>query len=160
MLVDTHAHLDFPEFAADLDAVVLRAKEAGVAKIVAIGTTLESSRKVIQLAEKYPEVYAVVGIHPTSVRQEIEDFADELKELVNHPSVVAVGETGLDYHYLPSTTREREISEATFGAASTETIEAEIADEAEIAAQSTAFEQHLELAAAKSKNVVIHQRDA
>jgi TatD DNase family protein len=160
MLVDTHAHLDYPEFTDDLDAVVLRAKNAGVTKILAIGTTSESSRTAVQLAEKYPEIYAVVGIHPTSIRGEREDFISQIQELVEHPKVVAVGETGLDYHHLPSSMRMREVSESAFGATSTELIEAELADEAEIAAQSAAFEQHLELAAAKSKNVVIHQRDA
>jgi TatD DNase family protein len=160
MLVDTHAHLDYPEFTDDLDAVVLRAKNAGVTKILAIGTTLESSRKAIHFAEQYPGIYAVVGIHPTSVREERGDFISEIQEMLGHPKVVAVGETGLDYHHLPSSTRTQEISETTFGAASTEVIESDLADEAEIAAQLAAFEQHLELAAAKSKNVVIHQRDA
>jgi TatD DNase family protein len=160
MLVDTHAHLDYPEFTDDLDAVVLRAENAGVTKILAIGTTFESSRKAVHFAEKYPGIYAVVGIHPTFVHGEREDFISAIQELVGHPKVVAVGETGLDYHRLPSSMRTREISETAPGAALTEEIESELADEAEIAAQSAAFEQHLELAAAKSKNVVIHQRDA
>ena len=62
MLIDTHAHLDFPEFAGDLDSVLQRAKEAGVGKIIAIGTTLQPSRTAIGFAEQYPEIYAVVGI--------------------------------------------------------------------------------------------------
>ena len=74
MLVDTHAHLDFPEFSGDVDAVLSRAKEAGVSRIIAIGTTLQSSRNAINLAEQYPEVYAVIGIHPTSASKEREDF--------------------------------------------------------------------------------------
>ncbi len=160
MLVDTHAHLDFQEFAGEVDAVVDRAKAAGVNRIIVIGTTLKSSRQAILFAEQYPEIYAVVGIHPTSVSEEREDFIYELSQLVDHPKVVAIGETGLDYHHLPSSHRKREISETTFGAESTETIEAELADEAEISTQAAAFEQHLELAATKSKNVVIHQRDA
>jgi TatD DNase family protein len=160
MLVDTHAHLDFPEFATDLDAVLRRAKEAGVSKIIAIGTTLQSSRTAILFAEQHPEVYAVVGIHPTSVSEERGDFLSELSQLADHPKVVAIGETGLDYHRLPSSLRKQEISETTFGAASTETIESDLHDDAEIDSQSIAFEQHLELAATKSKNVVIHQRDA
>jgi TatD DNase family protein len=94
MLVDTHAHLDYPEFTDDLDAVVLRAKNAGVTKILAIGTTLESSRNAVHFAEKYPEIYAVVGIHPTSVHEEREDFISEIQELIGHLKVVAVGETG------------------------------------------------------------------
>ncbi len=160
MLVDTHAHLDFPEFAGDVDAVLSRAKEAGVSRIIVIGTTLESSRQAIKFAELYPEVFAVIGIHPTSASKEREDFSSTLRELADHPKVVAIGETGLDYHHLPSSLREQEISEATFGAASTETIESDLHDDAEIASQSAAFEQQLELAASKSKNVVIHQRDA
>ena len=64
MLIDTHAHLDFPEFAEDLDHVLLRAKEAGVERIITIGTSLQSSRKAVHLAERYPQIYASVGIHP------------------------------------------------------------------------------------------------
>ena len=160
MLIDTHVHLDFPEFAGDLEAVLSRAKEAGVSRIIAIGTTLHSSRAAINFAEQHPEIYAVVGIHPTSVSEEREDFLSELQQLAEHPKVVAIGETGLDYHRLPSSRRKQEISETTFGAASTETIESDLRDDAEIAAQSVAFEQQLELAATKMKNVVIHQRDA
>lgn len=160
MLVDTHAHLDFPEFASDLDAVLRRAKDAEVSRIIAIGTTLQSSRNAILFAEQHPEVYAVIGIHPTSVSKEPGDFFSELSQLAEHPKVVAIGETGLDYHRLPSSLRKQEISETTFGAASMETIESELHDDAEIDSQSVAFEQHLELAATKSKNVVIHQRDA
>jgi TatD DNase family protein len=160
MLIDTHAHLDFPEFAGDVDAVLRRARDAGVSRIIAIGTTLQSSRNAINFAERHPEIYAVAGIHPTSVSEEREDFLAELRQLANHPKVVAIGETGLDYHHLPSSLRQREISETAFGAASTETIESDLHDDAEMASQSVAFEQHLELAATISKNVVIHQRDA
>src|ERR1700731_3558485 len=160
MLIDTHAHLDFPEFAEDLDHVLLRAKQAGVERIITIGTTLQSSRKAIQLAERYPQIYASVGIHPNSASQEREDFCSELEEMVKHPKVVSVGETGLDYYRLASKQEESEVSQTTFGAASFTTIENEIRDESEIAAQSAAFEQHLELAAAAGKSVVIHQRDS
>jgi TatD DNase family protein len=160
MLIDTHAHLDFPEFAEDLDHVLLRAKQAGVERIITIGTTLQSSRKAVHLAERYPQIYASVGIHPNSASQECEDFLSELEEMVKHPKVVAVGETGLDYYRLASRQEESEVSQTAFGAASFTTIENEIRDEAEIAAQSAAFEQHLELAAAAGKSVVIHQRDS
>ena len=160
MLVDTHAHLDFPEFAGDLDDVLHRAKAAGVERIITIGTTLQSSRTAIAFAEQYPEVYAAVGIHPNHVTEESKDFLSELKEMVGHPKVVAIGETGLDYYRLPSTRRQKEISETAFGAASTESIESEIHDEAEKAAQADAFAQHLELAAATGKGVIIHQRDS
>jgi TatD DNase family protein len=134
--------------------------EAGVSRIIAIGTTLESSRTAIRFAEEHPEIYAVVGIHPTSASEEREDFLSELRQLAEHPKVVAIGETGLDYHHLPGSIRRQEISESAFGASSIETIEADLRDDAEMASQSIAFEQHLELAASLSKNVVIHQRDA
>src|ERR1700738_3767156 len=100
MLIATHAHLDSPYFAEYLDQVLLRAKQASVERIITIGTTLQSSRKAIQLAERYPQIYASIGIHPNSVSQEREDFLSELEEMVKHPRVVAAGETGLDYYRL------------------------------------------------------------
>ena len=160
MLIDTHAYLDSPDFAEDLDDVLLRAKQASVERIITIGRTLQSSRKAIQLAERYPQIYASVGIHPNSASQEREDFLSELEEMVKHPRVVAVGQTGLDYYRLASKQEESEVSQTTFGSASFTTTENEIRDEAEMAAQSAAFEQHLELAAAAGKSVVIHQRDS
>jgi len=160
MLIDTHAHLDFSEFAEDLDHVLLRAKQAGLERIITISTTLLSSRKAIELAERYPQIYASVGIHPNSASQEREDFRSELEGMVKHSKVVAVGETGLDYYRLASKQEESEVSQTAFGAASFTTIGNEIRDEAEIAAQSATFEQHLELAAAAGKSVVIHQRDS
>jgi TatD DNase family protein len=160
MLIDTHAYLDSSDFTEDLDDVLLRAKQASVERIITIGRTLQSSRKAIQLAERYPQIYASVGIHPNSASQEREDFLSELEEMVKHPRVVAVGQTGLDYYRLASKQEESEVSQTTFGAASFTTTENEIRDEAEMAAQSAAFEQHLELAAAAGKSVVIHQRDS
>ena len=157
MLIDTHAYLDSPDFAEDLDDVLLRAKQASVERIITIGRTLQSSRKAIQLAERYPQIY---GIHPNSASRERENFLSELEEMVKHPRVVAVGQTGLDYYRLASKQEESEVSQTTFGAASFTTTENEIRDEAEMAAQSAAFEQHLELAAAAGKSVVIHQRDS
>jgi TatD DNase family protein len=160
MFIDTHAHLEFPEFTEDLEDVLLRAKQVGVERIITVGINLESSRKAIQFAERYPEIYASVGIHPNSATQEHEDFLSELEQLVKHPKVVAIGGTGLDYSRLPSRQENAEISQTTFGAADFHTIETEIRDEAERAAQSAAFEQHLELAAAVGKSIVIHQRDS
>jgi TatD DNase family protein len=160
MLIDTHAHLDFPEFADDFNAVLKRAHHAGVTQIITIGTTVESSRNAVQLAEQYPQIFAAVGIHPNAVSEAPDDFLAEITELAKHPKVVAIGETGLDYHRLPSQAIKQEISEAGFGAASAQTLEADIRDTAEIAAQTTAFEQHLELAITIGKSVVIHQRDS
>jgi TatD DNase family protein len=160
MLIDTHAHLDFPDFANDLDAVLSRAETAGVKQILTIGTTLQSSRRSIELAERYPNLFATVGIHPNSVGEERDDFMQELRALANHPKVVAIGETGLDYHYLPSRNEKEDILRTTLGSASIGSVETEIRDEAIKAAQSAAFEQQLELAAELGKSVVIHQRDA
>src|ERR1700746_2824783 len=111
MLIDTHAHLDFPEFAEDLDDILLRAKQVSVERIITIGRTLQSSRKAIQLAERYPQIYASVGIHPNSVSQESEDFLSELEEMVKHPRVVAVGQTCLDYYRLASKQEESKVGQ-------------------------------------------------
>src|SRR5207248_3201905 len=91
-----------PDFANDLDDVLRRATEAGVTRIVTIGTSIESSQRAIELAEKYPAVYAAIGVHPTHVEQAEEDVFTPLRELARNPRVVAIGETGLDYHRLPS----------------------------------------------------------
>ncbi len=102
MLIETHAHLDYPDFAEDFDAVLARAKDAGITRLVTIGTGLESSRRAIALAEKYEQIFAVVGVHPTNVQDETGNFLPALRELAGHPKVAAIGETGLDYHRLPS----------------------------------------------------------
>src|SRR6266581_7583424 len=100
---DTHAHLDYPDFADELPEVVARAGAAGIAKIISIGTDLESSRRAIQLAEQFPNVFAVVGWHPCEASRAPDDFRPALRDLAGHSKVVALGETGLDYHRLPST---------------------------------------------------------
>src|SRR6266850_3308003 len=99
---DTHAHLDFPDFATELEQVVKRAETAGITRIISIGTDLESSRRAIQLAEQFPNVFAVVGWHPCDASRAPGDFRPALRDLARHPKVVALGETGLDYHRLPS----------------------------------------------------------
>src|SRR5205807_4325635 len=108
MLVETHAHLDYPDFAPDFDDVLRRANEAGVTRIITIGTSVESSRRAIALAEKYSNVYAVIGVHPTTADESGEDVITPLRELAKSPRVVAIGETGLDYHRLPSTELAKE----------------------------------------------------
>jgi TatD DNase family protein len=160
MLIDTYTHLDSPEFTKDLDDVLLRAKQAGVERIITIGVNLESSQKAVRLAEGYPEIYASAGIHPNCANEERDDFLSELKELLKNPKIVAIGATGLDYSRLPSREEDAEVSQTAFGAADFHTIEAEIRDEAEMAAQAVAFEQQLELAAATGKSIVVHQRDS
>ena len=99
---DTHAHLDYPDYAADLPEIIARAKAAGISQIISIGTSLESSERAIRLAEKFPSIYAAVGWHPTEALAAPDDLRPALRELAQHPKVVAVGETGLDYHHLPS----------------------------------------------------------
>ena len=164
MLIETHAHLDYPDFAGDFDDVLERATAAGVTRIITIGTSLESSRRAVELAEKYPNIFAVIGVHPTYVEKSQEDVIDPLRELAKSPRVVAIGETGLDYHRLPSVELARERKAQVFAKAlqtSTEDqIEADIHDGAYKSKQASLFEQQLELAAEIGLNVVIHQRDA
>ena len=141
---DTHAHLDFPDYAADLDAVLDRARDAGIARILVVGTDLESSMKAIALAEIHAQLHAVVGWHPGHCMDAPDDLRPALMELARHPKVAAIGETGMDYYRLPSTqeggTREQ--------------------DEPYRAKQARVFEQQLEVAAEAGLNVVIHQRSA
>src|SRR5437660_12364614 len=163
MLIDTHAHLDFPDFASDLEDVLRRANDAGVTRIITIGTSLESSRRAIELAEKHPAVFAAIGVHPTSVQEAEDDVITPLRELAKNPRVVAIGETGLDYHRLPSEQVAKEEQVQVMSALRTETdeeIEAQIRDGDFKSKQASLFQQQLDLAAELRLNVVIHQRDA
>ncbi|HEX3623844.1 MAG TPA: TatD family hydrolase [Verrucomicrobiae bacterium] len=136
---DTHAHLDYSDFAQDIDDVIARAQSVGISKIISIGTNLESSRRAIQLTERFPNVYAVIGWHPGEASNAPDDLRPALRELARHPKVTAVGETGLDYHRLPE----------------------DVSAHAEYKRRQAAlFEQHLEVAAQFGLNCVIHQRDA
>src|SRR5260370_30670375 len=96
MLIETHAHLDYPDFANDLDDVIRRATEAGVTRIITIGTSVESSRRAVDLAEKYRIVFAVIGIHPTYVAAAGDDVISSLHDLDQGPRAVPVPETALD----------------------------------------------------------------
>lgn len=160
MLIDTHAHLDYSDYADDLDAVIDRAREAGVTRIITIGTGIESSRRAIALSERFPNVFAVVGVHPTNVLDEPGDFLPALRELAKHPKVAAIGETGLDYHRLPSEALSSSPAIAALQAEVPEDARAAIVDGAYRAAQADAFRAQLDLAAELGLNVVIHQRDA
>ncbi len=139
MLIDTHAHLDYDEFAADFAGVLERARAAGVERIVTIGTSVESSRRAVAFAAEHAMVHAVVGIHPTTVDEAGADDHDFLRELAAASRVAAIGETGLDYHRLPDD------PEQVAGVKSR---------------QAASFRQQLALAANLGLNVVIHQRDA
>jgi TatD DNase family protein len=164
MLVETHAHLDYPDFANDLDEVLDRAAEAGVTRIVTIGTSVESSQRAVDLAEKYPNIFAVIGVHPTYAGEADEDVITPLRELARSPRVVALGEAGLDYHHLPSVEAAKGKKVQVFARAlqgeTDEEIEASIQDGAYKSKQASLFQQQLDLAVDLGLNVVIHQRDA
>jgi len=98
MLTDTHAHLNFPDFEEDLEAVLERAAEQDVRRILCIGTDLASSRKALALAEAQAGLYATVGIHPHEARTADEATLSQLREWAQHPKVVAIGEIGLDFY--------------------------------------------------------------
>src|SRR5882762_10773982 len=163
MLIETHAHLDYPDFAHDFDDVLRRANDAGVTRIITIGTSIESSRRVVELAEKYPNVFAVIGVHPTYAHEAPEDVITPLRELAKNSRVVAIGEIGLDYHYLPSVEAAKQKHIQVFNALQSDTeeqVEARIEDGAYKAKQAELFQQLLDLAVELRLNVVIHQRDA
>ena len=98
MLVDTHCHLDFPQFEPDRDAVIQRARDAGISYFVNIGSTLDSSNAACALAAKHNEVYAGVGVHPHDADSFNHETEEKLKDLALSKKVVAIGETGLDYY--------------------------------------------------------------
>ena len=140
---DTHAHLDFPDFGNDLEEIVRRAHESGITKIITIGTDLESSRRAVGIAERFPAVYAAVGWHPTHVMDAPDDVRPGLRELAQHPKVVAIGETGLDYYRMPSAKGGTSQDDANYKAK-----------------QARVFQQQMEVAAAMGLNCIIHQRDS
>jgi TatD DNase family protein len=160
MLIETHAHLDYPDFENDLPAVIESARCVGVERIVTIGTGVESSRRAVALAERFPSVYAAVGVHPTYVDEEKSGWLEEIRSLAAHPKVVAIGETGMDYHHLPSEKLASSPAISALQAEMPQDTEAAIMDGAWQAAQAEAFTAQLELAAELGLNVVIHQRDA
>ena len=140
---DTHAHLDFPDFREEVDEVVQRASDAGISRIVTIGTELESSRRAIDLAKRFDGVFAAVGWHPNDCLAAPNDVSAELERLAKAPKVVAIGEIGIDHYRLPSTR----------GGSAAD-------DEAFKARQVSLFQQQLEVAAKLGLNVVVHQRAA
>src|ERR1700761_6824132 len=99
MLVDSHCHLDFPDFAPDLDAIVERAAQTGIGRMVTISTRVKRLGDLIAIAERFPNVYCSVGTHPHHADEEDGIPSDQLIELARHPKVVALGEAGLDYFY-------------------------------------------------------------
>jgi TatD DNase family protein len=132
MIVDSHCHLDFPDFADELDAVVARAAAAGVGRMVTISTRVRRQDELVRIAERFPDVYCSVGTHPHHAQEEQGIGAGELIERAAHPKVVAIGEAGLDYFYQHS---PRE-------------------------AQEQGFRAHIAAARVTGLPLVIHSRDA
>ena len=132
MLVDSHCHLDFPDFAVELDAVVERARAAGIGRMVTISTRVKKHAQVLAIAEKYPDIFCSVGTHPHNAKEEPEVDAKGLIALAKHPKIVAIGEAGLDYHY----------------------------DNSPREAQVASFRQHIAAARETGLPLVIHAREA
>src|SRR5881396_2829703 len=132
MLIDTHCHLGDAAFDPDRDAVLERAREAGVGHVVVVGTTVEDSERALALARALPGLSATSGVHPHEAKTWSPQAAARLETLLALPEVVAVGETGLDYHY----------------------------DHSPRDAQRRAFEAQLTLAREVRKPVVVHAREA
>jgi TatD DNase family protein len=132
MLVDHHCHLDFPDFAAELDGVVGRARSAGVGVIVTISTRVRRFGGVLAIAERFPQVFCSVGTHPHYAHEELDVVVEEIVRLAQHPKVVAIGEAGLDYFY----------------------------DKSPREAQAQGFRNHIAAAQATGLPLVIHARDA
>jgi TatD DNase family protein len=131
MLVDSHCHLDFPDFAAELDAVVGRARAADIGRIVSICTRVRQHPQVLAIAEKFPEIFCSVGTHPHNAHEELDIDAKALIARTKNPKVVAIGEAGLDYHY----------------------------DNSPRAAQAQGLRQHIAAARETALPLVIHSRD-
>ena len=98
MLVDTHAHLDMPEFERDLSAVIQRARDTGITAILTVGTDPESCRMTLEIAEAYSNVFAIVGVHPPHAADVGEDDLTAIKDMAHHEKVKAWGEIGLDFY--------------------------------------------------------------
>jgi TatD DNase family protein len=131
-LVDSHCHLDFPDFVDEIPEVIARARAAGVTRMVTICTRLRNEPKVRALAEAYDGVFYAAGIHPMSVADEPATTVGELVMLSAHPKFVGIGETGLDYHYTAETA----------------------------AAQQQSLRIHIEAARRTGLPLIIHARDA
>jgi TatD DNase family protein len=132
MLVDSHCHLDFPDFADERAAIVARAKAAGIGRMVTISTRVKRFQQILEIAETFDEVYCSVGTHPHNAAEELDVTTAELVRLSAHRKVVAIGEAGLDYFY----------------------------DKAPRDAQAQGFRAHIAAARQTGLPLVIHSRDA
>jgi TatD DNase family protein len=98
-LIDSHCHLDFPDFADEIAAVVARAEAAGVERIITISTRIAHRARLVALAERFPSVYFSIGTHPHQAAEEPDTDLEAIRACAAHPKCVAIGEAGLDYHY-------------------------------------------------------------
>src|SRR5260370_22953398 len=98
-LIDSHCHLDFPDFAGELDAIVARAQAAGVERMITIGTRLDRAAQTVEIAERYDSVYFTVGTHPHEAAGGTATDFGAMRRFASHPKCVGIGEAGLDYHY-------------------------------------------------------------
>jgi TatD DNase family protein len=98
-LVDSHCHLDFDDFADDLDGIVARARAAGIGRMVTISTRVKRRAGLLAIADRFPDVYGSIGTHPHHAHEELDLTTADLVALTRHPKIVALGEAGLDYHY-------------------------------------------------------------
>jgi TatD DNase family protein len=131
-LIDSHCHLDFPDFAVELDGVVARARAANIARMVTISTRVRQQDALLAITERFPEVYCSIGTHPHHADQELDITTADLVAGTRKPKVVALGEAGLDYHY----------------------------DNAPRDAQERGFRNHIAAARETGLPLVIHSRDA
>ena len=155
LFFDTHAHLDYPEYEKDFAEVLARAQAAGIAKIISIGTSLDSSRRAVALAERHPAIYAAVGWHPSEALEAPDDLRPALRELARHPKVVAIGETGLDYFRLPSSQGGASFPASRLVGSLAPPSPEDIHYKQR---QAEIFQQQLEVAAELGLNCIIHQR--
>jgi len=132
MIIDSHCHLDYEPLIKNIDQVLLNAKKNDIAKLLTIGTSLESSQKVLDIVNKYSNVYGAIGIHPNSTTGNLEKLDGILALKNSNNKIIAFGETGLDYFYKRSEKND----------------------------QIFAFEKHIEFSVAKNVPVIIHTREA
>ncbi len=108
MLVDSHCHLDFPDFADELEAVIARARAAGIGRMVTISTRVRRQNELLAIADRFTDVFCSIGTHPHYAHEELDVTAADLVARTRHPKVVAIGEAGLDYHYDRSPRQDQE----------------------------------------------------
>jgi TatD DNase family protein len=132
MIIDSHCHLDYDPLVNNIDQVLLNAKKNNISQLLTIGTGLESSKKVLEIVEKYENIYGAIGIHPNSTSNNLNDLNELINIKKKSKKIIAFGETGLDYFYKRSEKKDQLYS----------------------------FEKHIQFAISERVPVIIHTRDA